>query len=220
VNPNNPTGSFIKKSEYRELASVCESHGLAIISDEVFGEYPFDADFTRVPTLSAKSDVLTFSMNGLSKAAGLPQMKLGWINVSGPENAVDQALLRLELIADTFLSVNTPVQYAAASLLRSGETVREQIRLRTRRNLDALRGVLAPTMFRVLNVEAGWYAVVNAPRTRSEEQWILDLIEHSGVLMQPGYFYDFRSEPFLVISLLTPEEVFDEGIRRLSRYQG
>ena len=214
VNPNNPTGSFLKNAEYIELAQICAAEGLAIISDEVFADFAFEETSERIHSLSSRNDVLTFSLNGLSKTAGLPQMKLGWIAVTGPDDAVGEALTRLELIADTFLSVNTPVQTAAAQLLESGDLVRRQIRERTRENLHFLRQALKPTMFRVLNAEAGWCAIVQAPVTRSEEQWILGLIEDCGVLVQPGYFYDFQSEPFLVLSLLTPEDVFCEGVRR------
>jgi aspartate/methionine/tyrosine aminotransferase len=220
VNPNNPTGSFLKRNEYVEFARICDSYGLAIISDEVFADYAFAPDADRVTTLNEYSDVLTFCLNGLSKAAGLPQMKLGWIVVNGPLDKVDQALVRLELVADTFLSVNTPVQLAVPRLLRSGEFIRERIRSRTRRNFQTLRRSLSSTMFRVLDVEAGWYAVVQAPRTLSEEQWVLDLLDHHGVLLQPGYFYDFGSEAFLIVSLLTSEDVFDQGIRRLAGYAG
>jgi aspartate/methionine/tyrosine aminotransferase len=216
VNPNNPTGSFLKRSEYAEMAQICESAGLAIISDEVFSEYAFAPDAERVQTLGGRSDVLTFSLNGLSKAAGLPQMKLGWIAVSGPNDLVEQAIVRLELIADTFLSVNTPVQWAVPRLLRVGDAIKQQIRARTQRNLAVLREILGGTMFRVLDVEAGWNAIVQAPRTMTEEQWILTLLEQHAVLLQPGYFYDFTAEAFLIASLLTPEDIFDEGIRRLA----
>jgi alanine-synthesizing transaminase len=220
VNPNNPTGSFLKKQEYFELAQICAINGLALISDEVFAGYAFDSDEDRVGVLSAHREVLTFSFDGLSKSAALPQMKLGWIAVTGPPSAVQQAMLRLELIADTFLSVGTPVQWAAGRLLTSGDIMRNRILERTRRNLQVLRQTLAGSNLRVLHVEAGWNAIVHAPRTRSEEQWSIGLLQKQSVLVQPGYFYDFRSEPFLVVSLLTPENVFDEGVRRLAIYSG
>ena len=165
-------------------------------------------------TLANCNDVLTFSLNGLSKTAGLPQLKLAWIAVTGPNDLVRAALARLEIIADTFLSVNTPVQWAVPRLLESGDIIRRQIRERTRENLQFLKGACASTMLRVLNVEAGWYAIVQPPATRSEEQWALRLIQDCGVLVQPGYFYDFLSEPFLVVSLLTPGDDFREGVRR------
>ncbi len=222
VNPNNPTGSFLKRSEYVEIAKICAAAGVAIISDEVFAGYEFGEDSERVITLSDRDYVLTFSLGGLSKSAGLPQMKLGWITVAGPDDTVREALARLELIADTFLSVNTPVQRAAARLIESGDRVRRQIRERTRNNLEYLRRAtkseMDSTMLRVLDVEAGWYAIVHAARTRSEEQWVLGLLEEEGVLVQPGYFFDFQSEPFLVLSLLTPEDIFHEGVRRLIQY--
>jgi aspartate/methionine/tyrosine aminotransferase len=155
-------------------------------------------------------------MSGLSKVAGLPQMKLGWIVTTGPGRS--QAIERLELIADTYLSVATPIQHAAGALLRAGRSVREQIQARTRRNLDALRARLAGSVNRILDVEGGWYATVQAPLIRSAEEWALELLGHRDVLVQPGYFYDFDREALLVISLLTPEEEFSEGVRRLEEY--
>jgi aspartate/methionine/tyrosine aminotransferase len=156
-------------------------------------------------------------MSGLSKISGLPQMKLGWIVTGGPEKLRREAYAKLEWIADTYLSVGTPVQYAAARLLEAGETVRRQIRERTAANLAFARPALEGSAAGVLAVEGGWYIVVQVPRTRSEEQWALDLLTQEGVLVQPGYFYDFESEAFLVVSLLTTPESFREGIARLRR---
>jgi alanine-synthesizing transaminase len=221
VNPNNPTGSFLKKREYEQLAAICAASGMAIVSDEVFSGFAFGDDDDRVQTLAGRNDVLTFALNGLSKMAGLPQMKLAWIAVSGPGGHVAEASLRLELIADTFLPVNSAVQWAAGRLLASGAEVRSQIRERTSRNLDHLRGAVAGTVFRMPAVEAGWYAVLQASRTASDEDWVVALIEESGVYVQPGHFYDFPADDaFLVVSLLTPEILFIEGVRRIIRYAG
>jgi aspartate/methionine/tyrosine aminotransferase len=154
-------------------------------------------------------------MSGLSKIAGLPQMKLGWIVVSGPAALRAQALERLEWIADTYLSVSAPVQCASARLLAAGEQVQRAIRERTAANLSWVRAALAGSAANILAVEGGWYIVVQVPRFRTEEEWAVDLLTREGVLVQPGYFYDFDSEAFLVVSMLTKPEVFQEGIARL-----
>jgi alanine-synthesizing transaminase len=207
VNPNNPTGSFLKREELERL----EALGIAIISDEVFSDYSFAPDPTRMDTLAGPRQVLTFSLSGLSKIAGLPQMKLGWIVANGRGH--EAALDRLELIADTYLSVATPVQVALPTLLAS--TVRDQIRERTRANLAFLQSAAAGTSLHVRKVEGGWYAIVQVPRTRSEEEWALDLLRECNVLVQPGFYYDFESEAFLVLSLLPAAGVFEEGVRRM-----
>jgi alanine-synthesizing transaminase len=221
VNPNNPTGSFLKCAELDQLESFCAGQGLAIISDEVFADFGFGEDTERVPTLAGVRHALTFSLSGLSKIAGLPQMKLGWLLTAGPDQLQAQARERLELIADTYLSVSTPVQHALPGLLAAAEDVRSQIASRTAANLDFLRkslGTQSPCQ--LLNTEGGWYAVIRVPRTRSEEEWCLDLLEQNGVLVQPGYFFDFESEAFLVLSLLTCGDIFQEGIRRLLAVAG
>jgi len=210
VNPNNPTGSFLKREELQRLTSICRHHDLAIIADEVFADFAFAADPRRVSTLVEVADVPTFSLSGLSKIAGLPQMKLGWIVVSRPE-----AFSRLELIADTYLSVGTPVQCAAETFLDVRVTIQEQIQQRTSANLARLRENVRETPFGLLDVEGGWYATLKVPRIRSEEEWVLELLRRENVLVQPGFFYDFDREAFLVLSLLTPEEIFSEGTARV-----
>ena len=225
VNPNNPTGSFLKRQELERLEELALAHDLAILSDEVFADYFFAEDDDRVPTLAGPRRALTFSMSGLSKIAGLPQMKLGWIVVSGPQGrtapekapqtAPQTVMERLELIADTCLSVATPVQWALPKLLEAGDSVRAQIVDRTHANLGQLRAALDGTSAGVLNVEGGWYAVLQVPRTKTEEEWALELLGQQDVLVQPGFFYDFESEAFLVVSLLTAPDGFAEGVRRL-----
>jgi aspartate/methionine/tyrosine aminotransferase len=216
VNPNNPTGSFLKKTELSQLVALCRTHGLAIIADEVFSDYGFEDDPERVPYLIDVEDVLTFSLSGLSKVSGLPQLKLGWIVTSGPEAVRKEAFDRLELIADTYLSVGTPVQWALASLLGSRQEIQSQILGRARANLALLRNKIGPgSPWQVLAVEGGWYAVIQAPRIHSEEEWVLTLLAEDNVLVQPGFFYDFEEEAFLVLSLLTPSERFGEGVQRL-----
>lgn len=208
VNPNNPTGSFAGDAEAAALSSL----GVPIVSDEVFADYAFDGSFR---TLASAGAPLAFSMSGLSKVAGLPQMKLGWILVGGERPR--EAMERLEWIADTYLSVATPVQCAAAALLQAGQAVQDQIRDRSASNLAHAREVLANTAADILHVQGGWNIVVEVPRVRTEEEWVLELLGKEDVLVQPGYFYDFDSEAFLVLSLLTPPGVFREGVGKLKR---
>jgi len=202
VNPNNPTGHFLRRHELAQLTAF----GLPIISDEVFRDYQLQPAADSVLSLQDVDDVLTFTLNGLSKAVGLPQMKLAWMIVNGPPDEVREALGRLELIADTYLSAGTPVQCALASLLELRGTVQRQIVDRLRVNLEILRG----SGLRSLDVEAGWYAIV--PQEEGSE---IRLLRDSNVLVQPGYFYDLENSGYIVISLLTPTDVFKEGIGRL-----
>jgi alanine-synthesizing transaminase len=220
VNPNNPTGSYVKRAELDALTALCARRGIALISDEVFSDYSLGPDPDRVTTLAAVEECLAFSMSGLSKVSGLPQMKLGWIVAAGPAQQRTEALERLEWIADTYLSVSTPVQCAASRLLAAGEAVQRQIRGRCAANLAHARQALAGSAAGILAVEGGWYITVQLPRIRSEEEWALELLTTENVLMQPGFFYDFEAEAFLVVSLLTGPETFAEGIARLRRMVG
>jgi alanine-synthesizing transaminase len=204
VNPNNPTGSFVAADEQEVLAGP----GLPIISDEVFLDYPLDTPGSTF----VREEVLTFTLGGLSKSAGLPHYKLGWIRVSGPGRK--EAIAALELIADNFLSVATPVQVALPDLLRIAPRIRSAIAARIRRNLDHLRSISIPSV-QVLPVEGGWSAVVRVPNTESDEDLAVRLIEKEGVIVHPGYFFDFPAEGYLVVSLLTPPEIFSEGVRRM-----
>jgi aspartate/methionine/tyrosine aminotransferase len=217
VNPNNPTGSYVKRAELQALSRLCAERRIALISDEVFSDYALGEAAERVPTLVGVEECLAFSMSGLSKVAGLPQMKLGWIVASGPAKLRAEAMEKLEWIADTYLSVSTPVACAAAKLLASGALVQSQIRERTAGNLAVAREMLAGSAAGILAVEGGWYITVRMPRIRSEEDWAIQLLSQEGVLTQPGFFYDFESEAFLIVSLLTIPEVFREGIARLTR---
>lgn len=218
VHPNNPTGSFLHRDEAAGLRRLCQERDLALISDEVFSGYALMEDRLREPTLAGSDEVLTFRLDGLSKSAGLPQAKLAWIRVDGPEPAVRQALDRLDLVADTFLSVGGPVQHAARRLLELGERVRQQILGRLLANLAALRTALQshPTCT-LLEPEGGWSAILRLPAVRSDEEWALTLLEKDRVLVQPGYFYDFEQEALVVLSLLPATEEFAAGIHRLLR---
>jgi hypothetical protein len=211
VNPNNPTGSFLKRQEAQWLDEFAAKRGIAILNDEVFADYAFVEDDSRATVFPGAAQV--FTMNGLSKIAGLPQMKLGWIVASGP--AHEAALEQLEWIADTFLSVSTPVQIALPKLLESAGAIRTQIRERTAANLASLRERAQSSPVSVLNTEGGWSAILQVPRTRSEEEWAMTLLGERDVLVQPGFFYDFESEAFLVVSLLTETAAFAEGVGRL-----
>jgi alanine-synthesizing transaminase len=216
VNPNNPTGSFVKRGELETLVALSAERGIALISDEVFADYTLEPDTERIASLAGVEGALTFCLSGLSKIAGMPQMKLGWIVTGGPSVLRTAAAERLELIADTYLSVGTPVQHALPTLLAAGENVRRQITARVRRNLADLRAAASTQPeAQVLKVDGGWNAILRMPRTHTEEEWCLDLLENASVLVQPGFFYDFESEAFLVLSLLTEPETFCEGVRRL-----
>jgi aspartate/methionine/tyrosine aminotransferase len=218
VHPNNPTGSFVKRAERAALDDIAASRNVAIVSDEVFAETAFAPDATREPTFATDRGALTFTMSGLSKLAGLPQMKLAWIVVSGPRPLVDAALTRLEWIADTYLSVSTPVQHAAPSWLATRALVGDAIGRRVRGNLERLRERLASDHTgpcSLLHLEGGWYATLRVPATLTEDAWALTLLDRDGVLVQPGYFFEFAHEAFLVISLLTPPSRFAAGVERL-----
>jgi len=215
VSPNNPTGSFVTPGEAEALAAICRERGWALVADEVFAEYPLDAVDPAVGVTRDRG-VLSFTLGGASKSLGLPQIKLAWIVVDGPPEARARALAALELIADTYLSVGTPVQIAAPALLARGAEVRDQIRRRVAHNLRAARQAVAShPACTLLGVEGGWTVVVRVPATRTEETLVLELLERERILVHPGYFYDFPHEAFVVMSLLPPEDVFGEAVARV-----
>jgi alanine-synthesizing transaminase len=216
VSPNNPTGSYLKRDETDALLGLCAEHGLALVADEVFADFAFAPDARRTVTVAGRTDALTFALGGLSKSCGLPQLKLAWIAASGPDPLLRDALARLEIVADTYLSVSTPVQEAAADILSRLPALQAPLRLRTTANLATLRDAVAGVgVVTLQRPEGGWSAVLRVPAHHGEEEWCLRLLEADGVLVQPGYFFDFPGEAFLVLSLLTPEAVFTEGVRRL-----
>jgi len=215
VHPNNPTGSFLDAGDAASVRNACSRAGAALIVDEVFLDYPL----TRTappPSFAAANEALTFTLGGLSKSIGLPQLKLSWIVAGGPAAQVEEALSRLEFVADNYLSVATPVQLALPRLLADGAAVRRAILERCRENLGALASAVstAPALS-VPPPGGGWSALVRFPSVLSEERLVLDLLERDGVAAQPGYFFDFPSEGWLVVSLLPPPRVFAEGARRL-----
>jgi alanine-synthesizing transaminase len=216
VSPNNPTGSMLRADDREWLVATARAHDLALISDEVFADYPL-MPRPDATSLAAEERALTFTLGGLSKAAGLPQIKLAWIVVTGPGVPVRQAIDRLAVIADSYLSVSTPVQTAASALIEAGRATRDAISARTRRNLEQLRSVWSsyPSLT-VLMPEGGWSVVVRVPAIDGEETLALKLLGEAGVLVHPGYFFDFHEQAFLVLSLLPEPQIFDEAVRRIA----
>jgi alanine-synthesizing transaminase len=215
VSPNNPTGSVVHTAELEALATLCASRGVALIGDEVFADYRLDGAAPAVSVLQ-QSRALAFALGGLSKSVGLPQVKVAWIGVSGPDAQVAEALAGLEIVADTFLSVSTPAQVALPRLLMHGAVVRNAIRDRIARNLAALAAAVAnEPAVTLLPPAGGWCAVLQVPSLVSEEALVITLLERDDVLVQPGYFFDFPREAFVVVSLLVDPGVFDPAVARL-----
>jgi len=214
VHPNNPTGHFTKPHELEKLNEICSTWNLAIIADEVFLDFTLQDQ--QAFSFAQNSAALTFTMSGLSKISGLPQMKAAWLITSGPELLKSHAQARLEIIADTYLSMNAPVQWATPALLDQRHPFQKQLITRVRKNLAELdRQLTAQESCARLVVEAGWYAVLRVPATRSDEELAVALLSQKNVYVHPGHFYDFPSEGFLIVSLITPEEEFAAGVKLL-----
>src|SRR5271169_877033 len=214
VHPNNPTGSFVKPAEIDALDVLCRERRLALVADEVFLDYAHDG--VARPSFASPRQALTFTLSGISKICALPQMKLAWIVTGGAPELAREALARLEVIADTYLSVNTPVQLALPDFLAQRDEIQRQVKERVAANLAELdRQLAAQGLVRRLEVEGGWYAVLRVPATRSDEDLAIALLDEQSVVVHPGHFYDFPGEGFLVVSLITPADVLAEGIRRL-----
>ena len=214
VSPNNPTGAYLRAADRDWLVTLAADRGLALISDEVFADYPLSAR-PDAATLAGESRALTFVLGGLSKSAGLPQVKLGWIVADGPPGVTAEALRLLEIICDTYLSVSTPVQIAASSFLHAGVRVQRDIAARLALNLASLRRAIEPfPSVRLLDPEGGWSAVLRVPATQSEEALVLRLLDDAHVNVHPGFFFDFADEAYVVVSLLTPPDLFREGLTR------
>jgi hypothetical protein len=216
IHPNNPTGSFLAPEERDALVDLCRARDMALIVDEVFGDYALGPEGECATTLAGTAGALTFVLSGLSKVAALPQMKLGWIAASGPGDLVRQAMGRLEVIADTYLSVGTPIQRALPAVLAGRSEIQGRVLARLRANRKALedrarRG--GPVEAQA--AQGGWYMTLRLPGVRDDEAWALNLLAEDGVLVHPGYLFDFAEGGYLVVSLLPPEEVFREGIRGL-----
>ena len=238
VHPNNPTGSFVQGGEVEMLNSFCREHELAVIADEVFLDYGLKTSGAKAPpqeepnrsaesaappkseegdgrhrSFAGNQDVLTFALSGLSKIAALPQMKVAWVVTSGPRDLAGAAMERLEVIADTYLSMNAPVQWAVPALLGQRENIQRQLLERVQENLRELdRQLAGQKACQRLKVQGGWYAVLRVPVTRSDEELAIELVREQSVLVHPGHFYDFPSDGYLVLSLITPRGEFAEGI--------
>jgi aspartate/methionine/tyrosine aminotransferase len=237
VHPNNPTGSYVRTGELVAFNEFCRAHGLAVIADEVFLDYSLGDEisaasavefrstgqpmaaiptFLRAPSFAGNQDVLTFTLSGLSKISALPQMKVAWVVTSGPEDEVAPAMARLEVIADTYLSMNAPLQWAVPVMLEQRKSIQRQLRERVRRNLSRLdRQLAGQKTCQRLDFEGGWCAVLRVPVTRSDEELAIALVREKAVVVHPGHFYDFESDGYLVLSLIAPEADFEQGIERL-----
>ena len=230
VHPNNPTGSFVKPREAAELAELCAARGMAIVADEVFLDYPTGRvrallgarlNEDPAPTFTLSDAALTFTLSGLSKISLLPQMKLAWTVVSGPAAMVHTAIDRLEIIADTYLSPSTPVQLALAKFLSLRHSLQAQLQQRISANLSVLDSLLPESKSLArLDREGGWYAILRVPVTATDDDLTVALLERCSVLVHPGHFFNFARDGYLVLSLITPEQEFQEGLRRLQTFIG
>jgi alanine-synthesizing transaminase len=219
VHPNNPTGSYVSATETSALNAFCRDYSLALIVDEVFLDYAHDGDPRN--SFVTNADALTFTLSGVSKISALPQMKLAWVVASGPKDALDEAGARLEIIADTYLSMNAPVQLAASMLLEQRKQIQPVLVDRLRVNLAALDSELAsyPACTR-LQVEGGWYVVLRVPVRGSDEGLAIELLRKESVLVHPGHFYDFPSDGYIVLSLIAEPAAFREGVARVLQVAG
>jgi alanine-synthesizing transaminase len=231
VHPNNPTGSYVKKSELKELVKIAKEKSIALISDEVFYDYNLEENSGRAGSLAENKEVLTFTLGGISKMLGLPQMKLAWTVINGPEHIVADALERLEIIQDTFLSVNTPVQNALESWFARKNEAQEEIKNRIKENQNFFKSLLDAqqqkrgqvlnlrqepvSFFEYLEPEGSWYGILKLPNTQSEEAWVMQLLEEDHVFVHPGYFFDFEDGTHAVISLIVEPNAFQKGVSRI-----
>ncbi|HEY1468992.1 MAG TPA: pyridoxal phosphate-dependent aminotransferase [Candidatus Acidoferrum sp.] len=217
VHPNNPTGSYLQAEEVQQLNAICRERNLALITDEVFLDYSFTGTAPR--SFTANQDALTFTLSGLSKIAALPQMKVAWVATTGPDSLVHPALDRLEVIADTYLSLNAPTQWAIPALFEQRRSLQPQLVQRIRENRANLQKLVSSQpACELLDADAGWYAVLRVPARCSDEDLVIELLQKQHVVIHPGHFYDFPKDGFLVLSLITPTEIFQEGISRLLKF--
>jgi alanine-synthesizing transaminase len=217
VHPNNPTGSYVHPEEFELLNSFCRKHGLALIVDEVFLDYRIE-DQPRA-SFAGNNDVLTFTLSGLSKISALPQMKVAWIVISGPAEQREAAVGRLDVTADTYLSMNAPVQWAISALLDQRHDIQKQLLGRVKANLTELdRQIAGQNICQRLCVEGGWYAILRVPVTCTDEDLAIELVQDQSVLVHPGHFYDFPADGYLIISLIAKEDEFREGISRVIQH--
>jgi aspartate/methionine/tyrosine aminotransferase len=214
VHPNNPTGHYTSESEQAKFADFCAQRGIALIADEVFLD--FSHKHSRARSFASANEVLAFTLSGLSKICGLPQIKLAWVVVGGPASEKTEALARLEVIADAYLSVATPVQLAAAALLTMRDSFQAQVIARVQANLRELDGQLSKrSACNRLLCEGGWSVVLRIPAIQSDEDLAITLLAKESVHVHPGHFYDFAQPGHVVVSLIVPKAEFAEGIRRI-----
>jgi len=217
VHPNNPTGSYVSDYERTELNAIARGNEIALVVDEVFLDFPLDGGSHS--SFVTNADALTFTLSGLSKICALPQMKLAWLIASGPEELKREALTRLELIADTYLSPSAPIQHASADFLGLRTAMQEQVMARVKEDLRELdRQLTGQQLCRRLEIGGGWYVILRVPVTRTDEQLAVELLEERSVIVHPGLFFDFHSDGYLVLSLITPPPAFAEGVRRVLEF--
>ena len=215
VHPNNPTGSYLKQNEFELVCAFAAEHNYAVIADEVFGPYFFSSDTNRVNILESNTSILSFSLNGISKLLGLPQLKLSWIVVRGNPQQTDEMLSRLDIIADTFLSVNTPAQVALPKLFEHLQFIGEQIRMRVQSNFHLLQRIFKDSKVSVFHVEGGWYAILQLPKFHNDEEWAVELLHQQDILVYPGHFFDMKQKSCIVLSLLPTSELFVNALSRI-----
>ena len=218
VHPNIPTGSFLKQDEFDRVCRMARERDCAVICDEVFRPYAFQPDARRADIPSHAAPPLLFILNGISKLLALPQMKVSWMIVDGEAETAEEAMRRLELIADTYLTVGTPVQRALPELLEIGVPVRERIRTRTRDQYHSLQRILEGSGASVLACEGGWNAVLRLPAVRNDEEWAYEILSQLNILVQPGHYYELESDSHVVLSLLTPSDRWEPSLRQLRNF--
>lgn len=217
VNPNNPTGNYIKRNELDNIINICKENNIAIISDEVFIDYTINSN--EINSITKVNDVLTFTLSGLSKICGLPQMKLSWFVLNGEKEICEEAKAKLEIITDTFLTVGTPIQLAAQDILRERNIIQQQIKKRINKNYEFLEKRISNSkFFELLFTEGGWYSIFKLKEKINEEEYVFKLLEKKDVYIYPGYYFDFCDDGFIVVSLLTPENIFNEGVDRILEF--
>jgi len=218
VHPNNPTGSYLKQKEFERVCTVAAEHRCALIADEVFGPYTLSSDTHQASILISPVSSLFFSLNGISKLLGLPQLKLSWIIVRGNSQQAYEALSRLDIIADTFLSVNTPAQAALPILLQQSNFIGEQIRTRIRSNFQLLKKIIADSRATVFRAEGGWYGILQLPQFHSDEAWSVELLRQRNILVHPGHFFDMKQKSCIVLSLLLPPDSFSSALTQIRSF--
>ncbi len=218
VHPNNPTGSYVKQDEFDALCRYAIERDCAIIADEVFEPFGLIPESRRANIVSCEKDVLLFSLNGISKLLALPQLKVSWILACGGSPKIKDALGRLEIIADTYLSVNTPAQVALPELLQCAAAIGGQVRARVKANYELLLALISGSSISAYFLEGGWYAVLRLPGTQSDEEWATNLLEQRNIVLYPGHFFSIEQESSLVLSLISPTDVLERGVKDIRQY--